>query len=196
MSYKIIVADNSLSVQKAIQLSFPSVGFEIYPLEDGAEVIKHISRINPDAILLSCSLRGKDGYEIGYYLKGQEEFRNIAIKPFDSGRLAQRVKNIIESKKNPSTLPEEPLLGAAAEKDDEERVQRGEMRRSSLRLSELIEDEEFREHVQDFINRHIIKVEKELEERIRKQALQDVKELIKRELEAVKTETSKLKSQK
>jgi len=183
MRYKLIVADSSPSVQKSIQLSFPRSTFEIFPFEDGKEVIKNIGQIKPDAILLSLFLPGVDGYEVGLYLKNQEELRKISIiflkgafealdkqkmaalvyekivrKPFDSEKLAQKVKDIVEKKKDPLTFPEEPIV------------------------------EEMN------LKKQVFEIEKELEEKIRNRILQDIKESFGREIEGLKTEISELKN--
>ena len=63
MIYKILVADDSPSTQKLIQMSFPTSEFEIVIFSDGQEVLDSLSRISPDAILLNLSLPQKDGYE-------------------------------------------------------------------------------------------------------------------------------------
>jgi len=182
MRDKLIVADNSPSVQKAIQLSFSSSVFEIHPFGDGLELVKSLEHIKPDAVLLSFSLPGRNGYEVGSYLKSREELRNVSLiflrgafepldqakiaeiaydeivqKPFDSGKLARLVKDIIERKKNPLPLPEEPLL--------EEESPGG-----------------------TYVMR-----ERELEEKIRVKILNELEQSLGRELEQIKDEIAKLK---
>ena len=146
MSYKVIVADASPSVQKVVQMAFPEWGFEIYPFEDGNEVVESLERINPDAVLVSLSLAGRDGYDVGAFLKSREEYKKTTLillrgtfepldydhlagldydkivqKPFDSEALAGAVLEIVDKKKCPATLPEEPILEepVTAEKREE-----------------------------------------------------------------------------
>ncbi|MFB0566416.1 MAG: response regulator [Candidatus Aminicenantaceae bacterium] len=220
MGYKLIVADNSPSIQKAVQLAFPKTEFEVFPFGDGVEVIKNLGQINPDAILLSLTLPGKDGYEIGYYLKSQEDFRRTALiflqgafesfdqkkmaaldydviirKPFDSGKLARLVKNIIENKRNPLTLPEEPPLGEMSSRDDE-KVRIEEKEETSQRALELIEDEVIKKQIQDFIVHQLSEIKKEMEERVRSYIIQEMKEQFQKELDALRIELLKLKDQK
>ena len=142
MNYKILVADDSPSVQKLIQMSFPDNEFEIFPFSDGQEVLDSLSQINPDAILLNLSLPQKDGYELGEHIKNQEAFNQVPLilikeafepldkerlekfgydqlvqKPFDSDALVQTVRSAIEERKIPSTLPEEPVWDEHAAAD-------------------------------------------------------------------------------
>lgn len=194
MRYKLIVADSSPSVQEAIRLAFPGSEFEIFAFGDGMAVMKNLNQINPDVILLSLSLPEKDGYEIGSYLKSQKEFRKTPLvflkgtfetlnqqkvagldydeiiqKPFDSQKLAQSIKDIIERRQNPMTLPEEPLLDEMTLKD-------------------------YKEEIQDFIQQQILKLESELEQNIRERIIKELRRLLQEELEKLKIEATKLKS--
>lgn len=138
MAYKLVVADSSPTIQKVIQLSFSEAGFEIYPFEDGGNLIKSLEQVAPDAVLLSLSLPNKDGYEVATFIKNHEEFGKIPLfflrgifepvdqeriscleyddiiqKPFDSEKLASQVKELIDKRKGPHTFPEEPFLDEA-----------------------------------------------------------------------------------
>jgi len=135
MAYKVIVAESSVSSQKAIQLAFANSDLEVYSFDDGLEALKAIPQIGPDAVLLSFALPSKDGYELGHYLRAQEAFKQTALvflrgafepldwkklssldfdeivqKPFDSEKLARLVIDKIEEKKEFARLPEEPVL--------------------------------------------------------------------------------------
>ena len=180
MSYKLVIAHNSPSVHKAIRLAFPEQEYEIYSFKDGVEVMQELNQINPDAILLSLSLHEKEGYEIGRYLKSQDKFKQIPLilfygafellneerveslvyddlvqEPFDSGRLLRVVFELIEKRRGPQTLPEEPGY------DD-------------LSLPSAPIDLDAR--VKDLVRREIVEVERELEKRIRARILSDLKD--------------------
>lgn len=135
MAYKLVIAHDSPSIQKAIQMAFPASEFEIIIFEDGLKAMKALGQLKPDAVLLNLSLPQKDGYEIGHFLKSREEFKQTSLfllkgaferldaekmtgfeydeiveEPFDSEKLARIVQQTIEGKKDPQTLPEEPPL--------------------------------------------------------------------------------------
>jgi DNA-binding response OmpR family regulator len=179
MPYKIIVADDSPSIQKIIHLSFPVPEYEIFAFNNGIEFIDSFKQIKPDAILLNLSLPQKDGYEVGAYIKGQEEFSRVPLillkeafepldkeriaafeydeliqKPFDSEMLVQKVRTMIEGQKVPNTLPEEPVWGE--EVPDEKKVEPDE------KLRHLVKQE-------------ILDVERELEKRIKARILAELK---------------------
>jgi len=188
--YKMVFADSSLSAQKAVQLAFAELNFEIYPLQDGREVLKFLEKIKPDAVLLSLSLPGKDGYEVGCYLRSLEEFKQTSLiflrgafepfdrervagldydaivqKPFDSGKLARTVKDLIDRKKDPKTLPEEPLLDETLSRSSEPQIQEGK--------PDLIARVEGK--VREIVRQEILEVERELEKRIRVKILHELR---------------------
>lgn len=135
MAYQLIVADGSLSVQKAVQMAFPAPEFEVSPVSNAGDLRELLSRERPDVILLSLSLAGGGGYEVGRALSEREDFGQTAlfllrgvfeplreerlgglrfdalvVKPFDSERLARSVKEALERKKGPLSFPEEADL--------------------------------------------------------------------------------------
>lgn len=179
MSYKLIVAHNSPSVRKAIRLAFPELEYEIFSFKDGIEVMQELNQINPDAILLSLALHEEEDYEIGRYLKNQEKFKQIPLvlfygafevldeekieslvydiliqEPFDSEKLVRVVFDLIEKRRGPQTLPEEPGY------DD---------------LTSPSFQVERDARVKDLVRREIVEVERELEKRIRARILSDLK---------------------
>lgn len=179
MPYKLIVADDSPSIQKTIQMSFPVPEYEIFAFNDGKKFMDSVKQIKPDAILLNLSLPQRDGYEVGAYVKAQEEFSRVPLillkeafepldkeriaafeydelvqKPFDSEMLVQKVRTMIEGQRVPNTLPEEPIWGE--EEPDEKKVEPDE------RLRHLVKKE-------------ILDVERELEKRIKARILAELK---------------------
>jgi DNA-binding response OmpR family regulator len=136
--YRIIVADPSPSVQKTVQLVFAEPEFRIYPFEDGASLLESVAEVRPDALLVSLTLPGRDGYEVGRTLRSRKDLETVPLiglkgtfesvdtdrnppadydeivqKPFDSERLAAVVRELIARKTGPTSLPEEPLRPAA-----------------------------------------------------------------------------------
>lgn len=179
MNYKILVADDSPSTQKLIQMSFPDTEFKIFAFSDGQEVMDSLGRINPDAILLNLSLPRKDGYELGEHIKNQEELRQVPLflikeafepldkerlnafdyeeliqKPFGSDALVQKVRTAIEERKIPMTLPEEPVW-------DEDSAGKTKV--------------ELRGTVQELVKQEILGVQRELEKRIKARVLAELK---------------------
>ncbi len=134
MPYKIIVADPSPSVQKAVQLAFAEPEFRVSVFEDGASLLESVAGLRPDALVVSLTLPGRDGYDVARTLRSRKELATVPLvglrgafecvdadktppaeydevvpKPFDSERLAAVVRELIARKTGPSSLPEEPV---------------------------------------------------------------------------------------
>ena len=79
MAYRVILGDPSYSAQKAVQTAFPESEFEVYPFDNGQDVLDNIVRVQPDAVLLSLSLPGRDGYEVGRLLRNLESYKRVPL---------------------------------------------------------------------------------------------------------------------
>lgn len=184
MPYKLLVAHSSPSVMKALLAAFPRPEYEVHQFKSGVEVMQELNQIDPDVILLSLSLHEENGYEIGRYLKGQEKFKQIPLilfhgafetvleetkegssydvlvqEPFDSQKLAQTTLELIERRKGPQTLPEEPVLDG-----------------ESYREERIVLDEDIKEHVR----KEIYEAERELEKRIYARVLAELKNFLRK----------------
>jgi DNA-binding response OmpR family regulator len=182
MPYKLLVAHTSPSVLKAILAAFPEPDYEVHQFRNGVEVIEELNQVSPDAILLSLSLHQENGYEIGRHLKEQEKFKQIPLillygafesvneeltkgssydelvqEPFDSEKLTQTILELIERRKGPQTLPEEPAL-------DGELYEEGRI---------VLEED-----IKEFVRKEIYEVERELEKRIRSRVLAELKNFL------------------
>ncbi len=82
------------------------------------------------------------------------EYDELIQKPFDSEALAQKLQALIEGRRVPNTLPEEPVW-------EEE---------SSAELKV-----ELNENIRDMVKREILEVERELEKRIKARILAELK---------------------
>ncbi len=186
MPYRIIVADPSPSVQKAAQLVFAEPEFRVYPFEDGASLLGSVDEIRPDALLVSLSLPGRDGYEVGRALRSRKELETVPLvglrgtfegldanrnappeydevvsKPFDSERLAAVVRELIARKTGPSSLPEEPVLSPGE----------GAAGPSAPRPADAPES-----GLKDWVREELVGMEREIEKRVRARVIADLKE--------------------
>lgn len=63
-SQKILVADDSLTTKKIIQLVLANEGYEIRTASDGKETLQQIALFQPDVVLLDVSLPDQNAYQI------------------------------------------------------------------------------------------------------------------------------------
>ena len=63
MARKLLVADDSLTIQKVIRLALSNEGYEIQAVSDGKEAMEQIALFRPDIVLIDASLPKKNAYE-------------------------------------------------------------------------------------------------------------------------------------
>src|SRR5579871_3165639 len=64
MSRKLLVADDSVTIQKVIKLALSSEGYDILTVSEGKEAIRAIQEEKPDVVLIDVSLPGADAYAV------------------------------------------------------------------------------------------------------------------------------------
>jgi DNA-binding response OmpR family regulator len=186
--YKIVVADPSPSVQKAAQLVFAEPEFRVYAFDDGASLLESVTAIGPDALIVSLSLPGRDGYDVARTLRSRRELATVPLvglrgafecidsdrtapseydevlpKPFDSERLGAVVRELIARKTGPSSLPEEPVW--SGETHGPREAAHGSPAQSAERP-----------RVREIVREEIVDMEREIEKRVRARVLADLKE--------------------
>lgn len=61
---KLLVADDSLTIQKVIRLALSNEGYEIQAVSDGNDAIQQITLFQPNVVLIDVSLPGKSAFEV------------------------------------------------------------------------------------------------------------------------------------
>jgi CheY-like chemotaxis protein len=93
VDYKILLADDSVTVQKIITLTFSDEGVEVLTVNSGDEAIKRLQHMRPALIMADVSIPGKDGYQICEFVKNHPEMKKTPVillvppfEPFDADR--------------------------------------------------------------------------------------------------------------
>lgn len=97
MGFKILLADDSVTVQKIITLTFSDEGVDVLTVNNGDEAIHRLQYMRPALVMADVSIPGKNGYEICEYVKNHPEMKDTpvvllvpAFEPFDEER-ARRI---------------------------------------------------------------------------------------------------------
>ncbi len=61
---KLLVADDSLTIQKVIRLALTNEGYDIHAVSDGNHALQQIATFRPNVILIDVSLPGKSAFEV------------------------------------------------------------------------------------------------------------------------------------
>ncbi len=97
MSKKILLADDSLTIQKVAELTFSGSGYELVCVSNGQKALEKIAAEKPDLIFADVVMPEKNGYEVCEAVKGNPATARIpvvllsgAFEPFDRER-AERI---------------------------------------------------------------------------------------------------------
>jgi two-component system, cell cycle response regulator len=98
MAKKLLVADDSLTIQKVIKLALSNDGYEIQTVSDGNDAIQQISLFRPDVILIDVSLPSQTAFEVKAAINQHGDFENTKFILMSSAfekvdeKLVQEVK--------------------------------------------------------------------------------------------------------
>jgi CheY-like chemotaxis protein len=76
---KILVADDSLTIQKVIRLALSGDGYEIQTVSNGKEALEQASLFRPDIFIIDVSLPVFDAYQVREHLMNKPDLKNIPV---------------------------------------------------------------------------------------------------------------------
>ena len=79
MSKKLLLADDSVTVQRVIELTFSGEDVQVVAVGDGEEAIARIAAERPDIILADIGMPKRSGYEVSAFVKNNPELRKIPV---------------------------------------------------------------------------------------------------------------------
>lgn len=93
---KLLLADDSETVQKVVNLTFELEGIEVVTFGDGDSAMSQFSAVAPDVVLADVNMPGLDGYQICHNIKTNEATKNTPVillvgsfEPFDEQKAMQ-----------------------------------------------------------------------------------------------------------
>jgi len=92
--HKLLLADDSVTIQRVIELTFAGEDVQVIAVSDGAEAIARLDAEPPDIVLADVGMPGKNGYEVAAYMKHTPRLAQIPIvlltgasEPIDPARM-------------------------------------------------------------------------------------------------------------
>lgn len=76
---KLLLADDSVTVQKVVNLAFESEDIEIITADDGMTALEKIAEFSPDLVMADINMPGADGYQICERIKQDESTKHIPV---------------------------------------------------------------------------------------------------------------------
>jgi len=96
MGKKILLADDSITIQKVIELTFSDEDFDVVTVGNGRLAVERAQEVRPDVVLCDIIMPEKDGYEVCEFIKKQPSLAHVpvllltgAFEPFDQERAAR-----------------------------------------------------------------------------------------------------------
>ena len=156
MKLRILVADDSITIQKIVAMAFENQGAEVEGIGNGQEAFDKIHDFKPDIILADVDMPGLDGFQLSQKIKSTPDLAHIKIlllasdfedfddvqfkkcladnhisKPFKSDNIVKMVTGVMEGE---SAAGNEPVLSEGNSKE--------EVETEELSLEELLESVE------------------------------------------------------
>ncbi len=130
MSRRILLADDSVTIQKVIELTFMDGDYDVRAVGNGDEAIALLDVVDPEVVIADVHMPGANGYEVARRAKALRRDRPVLLlvgtfepfdeaearacgadrhlkKPFDSQELLQIVDDLLASG-SPALLPPAP----------------------------------------------------------------------------------------
>ena len=93
MPHKLLLADDSVTIQRVIELTFADEDVQVIAVGNGADAIERVQRDRPDIVLADVGMPERNGYEVAAFIKGTPNLAHIpvvlltgAFEPVDEGR--------------------------------------------------------------------------------------------------------------
>ena len=130
MSKKLLLADDSVTIQRVIELTFSGEDVQVLTASDGEEALTRIAADKPDIVLADIGMPKRSGYDVSAFVKGKPELSHIPVlllagafepvddarakevhcdgvlvKPFEPQQVIARVRELIGGAKGSPTQP-------------------------------------------------------------------------------------------
>jgi CheY-like chemotaxis protein len=93
MPHKLLLADDSVTIQRVIELTFADEDVQVIAVGNGQDAIERVQRDHPDIVLADVGMPERNGYEVAAFVKGNAATAHIpvvlltgAFEPVDEGR--------------------------------------------------------------------------------------------------------------
>jgi len=96
MGNKLLLADDSITIQKVVGIIFANEDYELVVVDNGNAALDKARELLPDVILVDALMPGKTGYEVCEAVRREPSLKHIplllltgAFEPFDEGKARQ-----------------------------------------------------------------------------------------------------------
>jgi CheY-like chemotaxis protein len=136
VTHKLLLADDSVTIQRVVELTFSGEDVQVVTVGDGEQAIARIPVEHPDIVLADIGMPKRSGYEVAAFVKGRPDLSHIPVlllagafepvdearalqvksdgvlvKPFEPQQVISRVRELIDGgrHKAPHTIDMSPI---------------------------------------------------------------------------------------
>jgi CheY-like chemotaxis protein len=120
MAPTLLVADESITIQRVVDLLFAAHDIKVVAVSDGEQAVEYLRSTRPDAVLVNANLQKRDGFEVARFVQSQPSLQRVPVllsagafdsidedrvravgaagvlfKPFEPGQVINRVKELL-----------------------------------------------------------------------------------------------------
>ena len=131
MTHKLLLADDSVTIQRVVELTFSGEDVQVVTVGDGEQAIARIPIEMPDIVLADIGMPKRSGYDVAAFVKGRADLSHIPVlllagafepvdenraqqvhsdgvlvKPFEPQQVILRVRELIESSRRAAARPQ------------------------------------------------------------------------------------------
>jgi CheY-like chemotaxis protein len=140
VAVNILVADDSVTMRRILELAFQGEDAKITAVESGEVAVRRAAEVAPDVVFADLSMNGMDGYAVASAIKGAPGLERTAVvvmasqkhpydeekgraagvddhilKPFDTQHVIDRVKQVLgKPRQAPAARAAQPTAASAA----------------------------------------------------------------------------------
>lgn len=140
---RLLLADDSVTIQRVIELTFAEEGIEVVSVGDGQQAIDALGRDEFDVVLADVGMPGIDGFEVAAYIQSQPELAGLPVvlltgafdtvdqvrvndvkaaavlaKPFEPQMVIAKVRELLGGSPAPQAATQPAAPAAASSPDD------------------------------------------------------------------------------
>jgi len=140
MSSTLLLADDSLTIQKVVELTFADTDFGVVAVSSGDELLRQIPLCQPDAVICDVVMPGKDGYQVCQEIKSNPAWLHIPVilltgtfepfdrdralaagcsevitKPFEARKLVETVERLVQSASTSTLDPDDSAIAGSVQ---------------------------------------------------------------------------------
>jgi len=79
MPHKLLLADDSVTIQRVIELTFADEGVDVVSVSDGHQAIARLEAERFDIVLADIGMPGRDGFEVAAFARSRPELAGMPV---------------------------------------------------------------------------------------------------------------------